>query len=153
MGVYWIEIGVNDTKNFILNAIINITIEDTTSPEWSSSLVNQVVDYGKNSSYLVDAWDLSGIAFFWINDTIHFDIDSTGLITNISSLRIGVYWIEIRAYDPYNNYCSAIIKLTVKDPAQQPDVGDIDYTTIIIIISIIGIPLIISIIIIVKKRK
>ncbi|MFX1389734.1 MAG: hypothetical protein ACFE9Z_06725 [Promethearchaeota archaeon] len=70
---------------------------DITDPTWNSIPEDQIIEFGADLSYDVDASDLSGIAYYWINDTINFSIDSNGLITNAISLGAGNYWLEIRA--------------------------------------------------------
>ncbi len=65
-------------------------------------------------SYNLNAYDISGISEWWINDTINFMIDSNGLITNRVSLSLGVYWLEVRAYDVYGRYCSKNFKVVVE---------------------------------------
>jgi hypothetical protein len=84
------------------------------SPTWDVLPTDQIIEYGDDFSYDLDASDSSGINNWWINDTVNFAIDSEGLITNIVSLSVGVYWLETRAYDAYGRYCSAIFKVTVE---------------------------------------
>jgi hypothetical protein len=114
IAVYWIEIRAYNPSTYFCSAVINITVVDTTPPSWDSDPTDQLLELGNSFSYDVNASDFSGIAYYWINDTINFSINGNGLIINISSLNSGEYWVELRAYDPYNNYCSAIIKIVVQ---------------------------------------
>jgi hypothetical protein len=115
VGVYWLEVRAYDPYANYCTATFKVTVEDTTDPTWDESLTNQVVEYCTGFSYDVNASDHSGITSYWINDTGTFSIDITGVITNSTALPVGVYWLEIRAYDPYTNYCTATIQVTVHD--------------------------------------
>ncbi|MBD3254502.1 MAG: hypothetical protein GF383_05385 [Candidatus Lokiarchaeota archaeon] len=126
VGVYWLEIRACDPYNNNVTKIINITIEPSTPPEWDETIKDQFLEYGSNFFYDVNATDLSGIDFYWINDTINFTVDTDGVITNKSVLFIGVYWLEIRACDNYNNNATAIINVTVQDTTPPEWVEPID---------------------------
>jgi len=40
---------------------------------------------------------------------------------------VGVYWLEVRAYDPYGYYCTVDIKITVQDTTDPTwDVTPVD---------------------------
>jgi hypothetical protein len=88
---------------------------DATAPSWNQLPTNQVVDCGTSFRYDVNASDASGISYYSVNDTTHFAIDSNGVITNTTALPVGVYGLEVRAYDPYANYCTATLTVTVQD--------------------------------------
>ncbi|MCK4287077.1 MAG: hypothetical protein KAX18_12785, partial [Candidatus Lokiarchaeota archaeon] len=78
--------------------------------------------------------------------------DANGIISNTTLLSEGIYWLEVRAYDPDGQYCSAIIKITVEISTIP---GDQDFTTWIIVIgigSVIGLSVIIYVVVR-KKRK
>jgi hypothetical protein len=92
-----------------------VTVQDTTDPTWDSPPTDQIVEYGNDLNYDLDASDLLGIASWEINDTINFNIDSNGIITNVGTLTVGDYGLEVRAYDPSGNYCSATFTVTVQD--------------------------------------
>ena len=114
IGDYWIRIVSYDLYDNYCDAVIRITVIDTTAPTWDQTPSDQTIEYGVGLSYDVDASDLSGIYAYTINNT-NFDINLNGLITNVVALAVGEYWIEIRAYDPYGLYCSAVIKINVVD--------------------------------------
>ena len=64
----------------------------------------------------MNATDTSGISEYWLNNTTYFNIDNiTGVITCIGQVPVGIYWLEIAAYDPSNHNCSITIKVTVQD--------------------------------------
>ncbi|MFW9971594.1 MAG: WD40 repeat domain-containing protein [Candidatus Odinarchaeota archaeon] len=147
---YWIEIRAYNPSDYFCSAVINITVVDTTPPSWDSYPVDQLVELGNELYYDVDASDFSGIASYWINDTINFNIDANGLIVNANSLSTGDYWIEIRAYDPFDNYCSFIIKITVSSSVKPPQIPGYE---LIIMFNLIGIAIIGFIIYIWKQQK
>jgi large repetitive protein len=95
--------------------IITITVSDTTTPTWSLLPTDQSSEYGFDFAYQVIATDLSSINAYWLNDTTYFAIDFIGLITNLTDVPVGIYSIEIRAYDVDSNYCSANITITITD--------------------------------------
>ncbi|MHA1613422.1 MAG: right-handed parallel beta-helix repeat-containing protein [Candidatus Thorarchaeota archaeon] len=94
--------------------VVQVSVIDTTPPEWTEIPVDQTIEIWQSFYYDVNASDLSGIASYWINDTINFDINSDGIVI-ATALEVGVYGLEIRAYDPYGNYCSIEIQVTIED--------------------------------------
>ncbi len=114
---YGLNITVFDSYDNRLSAIFSITIEppepDTTPPDWVTLHIYQTIEYGEPLQVQVVAWDESGIDHLWLNDTTHFTLDVLGVITNATVLEPGIYRLEVRAYDPYDNYCSAILVVTV----------------------------------------
>lgn len=116
---YGLNITVYDSYNNSLSAIFSITIEppepDTTPPDWVILHIYQTIEYGEPLQVQVVAWDESGIDHLWLNDTTHFTLDVLGVITNATVLEPGIYRLEVRAHDPYDNYCSAILVVTVLD--------------------------------------
>jgi len=88
---------------------------DTDAPIWDQTPRDQIIKYGEYFSYDINASDISGINYYWINDTSIFFINNEGIIVSITMLNLGQYWVEIRAYDPYDNYISTEIKITVKN--------------------------------------
>ena len=118
----WEQIG-NGTIQFILFANDTngnegfketLIFKDTIPPEWIGEPENQFIEYGDNLYYDLEAFDLSGISYWWINDTINFHINNSGEITNLIALEEGFYSVEIRAYDVLDNYCSKTIRITVE---------------------------------------
>jgi hypothetical protein len=121
VGVYWLEVRAYDSYGYYCTAAIKITVQDTTDPTWDVTPIDRVLEFGDALNYDLDASDLTGITLYWINDTSNFNIDSNGVLTNTTILNPGTYWLELRAYDPYDNYCSGIIKIVVKVPEDLPE--------------------------------
>lgn len=126
IGVFRVKVWVNDTENNIQSASFNIIVQDTTSPNWNPTPSNYVIKFGDDLIYDLGATDLSGIDHWWINDTTHFSIDENGTITNVLALNGGEYWLEVRAYDPYDNYCTYIIRITVETTPTPPWISGYD---------------------------
>ncbi|MHA2148038.1 MAG: cadherin repeat domain-containing protein [Candidatus Thorarchaeota archaeon] len=115
VGYYGIEVRVYDTQNNYQTAIFQVTVRDTTSPTWTPALSDQIIEFGQPFNYDVSASDLSGIASYLISPISFFSIDISGEITNKTNLTVGVYGLTISAFDPYNNFVSTPITITVQD--------------------------------------
>jgi len=160
VGVYWLEIRACDPYNNNASAIINVTVVDTTSPAWDFTPITQTIEFGAGFSYDLNASDLSGIAHWWISDTANFSINGMGVVSNATTLSVGEYWLEIRACDPYNNYCTIVIKIIVQssptDGDGDDDTGPQDLTfpmeNLLILIGIIGGVAAIGIVVVIMRR-
>ena len=86
---------------------------DTIAPTWSITPTDQVITIGVAFSYQVQAVDASGIASYLVNDTVNFTISSTGLITNLTSLVLGAYGLNVSASDQSGNTIFREITITV----------------------------------------
>ncbi|MHA1674673.1 MAG: hypothetical protein ACTSYI_13725 [Promethearchaeota archaeon] len=113
---------VNDTtNNQVTTSTYTISVIDTIVPTWVVTPTDQTIEFGSGFTYPVEATDLSGIAEYWINDTSHFNITQTGIISNATLLSVGNYSVELRAYDSPGNFQSATIKVTVFSTTAPPD--------------------------------
>jgi len=115
VGIYNLEIRALDPYNNYCSASISVTVQDTTDPTWDEQPADQIIEFGHEFYYDVDASDLSGISSYWVSLPSQFTIDSAGVIRNRTQLSVGTYNLEIRAYDPYGHFCSAFISATVRD--------------------------------------
>lgn len=113
-GTYNYTLWLNTTSNRVISDSVKVIIQDTANPEWTVIPENQNIEFGEDFSYLLQASDLSGISYYWVNDTTRFEIVEN-LIENLEVLPIGSYGIEVRAFDQYDNFCSATITVTVQD--------------------------------------
>ncbi|MHA2130228.1 MAG: Loki-CTERM sorting domain-containing protein, partial [Promethearchaeota archaeon] len=119
-------------------------------PIWDQTPIDITINYGESFIYDVNASDSSGIAYYWLNETTYFTIGSTGIITNITALLPGNYWIEIRGYDPFGFYIIATIKLTVLSSGLRQSGNEIPGYDIGFLFSAI---LVVSTILIKKRRR
>lgn len=103
LGVYWLEILINDTSNNINSIILTIIVVDLSAPTWINVQNNHTINYGDSFRYNIDAIDNCGIDEFWINDTSFFQINSYGLISNITQLQADKYWLRVFVNDTSGN--------------------------------------------------
>jgi len=96
-------------------AVFSMTVQDTTPPSWNPLPTDLEVEVGSPFVYDLNATDLSGIDTWWTNSTTYFTVDIQGILTNKTLLPVGIYAVEVRAYDPYGNNCSAVFTVTVED--------------------------------------
>jgi len=88
---------------------------DSGGPTWNPNPSDKVVECNTPFIYDVDATDPSGIQSYWVNDSINFQINSEGVITNKSKLSVGDYWLEIGVRDTDGNENNATVKIRVQD--------------------------------------
>ncbi len=132
-GLYSLNVSVCDLFGNRLTTSFSIIVEppelDTTPPIWTTLSIDLTIEYGLPVQVQLGAWDTSGIDHFWLNDTGHFTLDEEGVIRNATVLDTGVYRLEVRAYDPYDNYCSATLILTVLEDTTITTTVTISTTT------------------------
>lgn len=90
------------------------TIIDNLGPRFTSAS-NNVSERLDSINHQVTALDLSNPINYVINDSIRFNISSTGNITNNTYLPVGDYYLTITAIDGKGNQANATIKITVED--------------------------------------
>lgn len=115
VGTYHLHIIVYDVYGNHDDGIFDVMVIDTTCPEWITEPVNQVLELGTEYSFECEAYDIDCIESYWINDTTNFLVDGAGHLVSNSVLDIGVYGLEVRAYDPSDNYCTISISIEVVD--------------------------------------
>ena len=116
VGEYGLTIYVSDIYNNELSTQITIYVRDTTPPIWITEPSDQMLEYGEQLDYWLEAWDLSGIDLWEINDTDNFAISILGQIENIVPLKPGDYVLNVSAIDPYGNRISTVFTITVFAP-------------------------------------
>ncbi len=130
VGIYWLNISVNDTSGNMNSTTISITVQDTTPPSWVQTPTDKTIENGTSFYYDVNATDLSGVSAYFINDTTNFAIDkTTGVITNATYLDLGTYYLRISVNDTYNNVRYADISITVTADRAAPVISNINVTT------------------------
>ncbi len=124
VSIYWLEVRAYDPFGNNCTGVFRVVCLDTSLPSWATQPTNQIVEYGDQLTFYLDAVDFSGIQFYRLNDTEHFFVDSEGLVTNATPLSIGIYWIRVVAFDPSLNNCTATILITVSDTTAPMWVGE-----------------------------
>jgi hypothetical protein len=114
--VYGLQVGVNDTLGNVLTTTFTVTVQDTTSPTWVTTPVDQVLAAGLLLDYQLEATDLSGIDQWAVDDITNFAVDNTGHLTGTTPLAPGDYSLTITVADPYDNELSATITITQLAP-------------------------------------
>ena len=118
-GNYPLNATVVDPYGNLLTGIFTVTVSaettDVTAPVWISTPTAQILSYGEPLTLQLVAWDASGISYGWVNDTDHFTIDESWILRNVSVLEPGLYRLEVRMYDSFDNFCSANFTVTVLD--------------------------------------
>lgn len=129
----------NHTENFASTGIINITAiteegnytkafetwwvnvtsaADTIAPYFTNTGSNRTVTFG---AYTIgedfNATDAVGFDSYSINDTVNFQINSTGFLKNITMLAVGTYVINITINDTSNNQNGTLWELVITQAA------------------------------------
>jgi hypothetical protein len=111
LGVYWLNISVNDTSNNINWSVIKINVTDLTAPI-ITSISNTTIEIKKPVAKQFSAYDFFGIKTWSVNDS-KFTINSTGYLRNATALTIGTFWLNVTVTDNYNNIAWDEIYITV----------------------------------------
>ncbi len=99
VGVYGLRVWVNDTSNNVIDTTFTVTVIDTKPPLWVETPQNQTVVSGISFVCDFDATDPSGIAEWWVDDSVHFTIDWTGRLRTIGILQPGAYGLRVYVSD------------------------------------------------------
>ncbi|MFX1603467.1 MAG: nitrous oxide reductase family maturation protein NosD [Promethearchaeota archaeon] len=120
IGIYGLKVVVTNIYLSELTADFYVWVRDTIPPAWMIAPTDQTLEYGEGIDYQVAVIDLSGIEHWELSDTVHFtlttsdhSLGSTAHITNATTLEPGVRYLQITAYDPYDNFCTATITVRV----------------------------------------
>ncbi len=131
VGVYGVQVWVNDTWGNTLTGFFAITVVDTLAPTWDEPPQNQTIEYGATYVYDFDATDPSGIGEWWVDDTIHFVIDWLGQIRTVGILEPDTYGVRVYVSDIHGNSLSVsitveVIATTTTTPTTNTSVQGID---------------------------
>ncbi len=118
------------TYTYLLENFIVQFAEDN-APDWDQTPEDQLIQEGESFYYDVNASDTSGVEYS-INDTENFNITSEGIITNSLDLSGGVYPLEIRVNNPFNNSIEAVINVRVISSSNG--IPGFDFNMILILI-------------------
>jgi hypothetical protein len=92
-------------------------------------VTDQEVEYQEIFVYQLEAFDLSPLTDWHVNDTMHFAINKDGIITNNSLLELGIYGLQVNVSDGHGNILEGEFSVTVYD-GTTPSInhpGDIQY--------------------------
>ncbi len=117
VGIYGLQVWLNDTWGRELTGVFAVTVQDTTEPNWVETPSNQIFEYGAVLDVQLAAWDLSGVSHWAINDTVNFIITNTGRLLNLSISGPGTFGLIITAYDVFDNPLSITVTITAMAPA------------------------------------
>jgi len=133
---YDIVVGFAGNDDFVPYDLIvtNYIVQfaEDNAPEWDQIPEDQLIQVGDSFFYDVNASDTSGVAYS-IDDTVNFNITSEGIITNSLNLSVGVYPLEISAYNSFNNSLTTTINIRVKSLSSNGIPG-FDFNMILIMI-------------------
>ncbi|MGY5881434.1 MAG: C-type lectin domain-containing protein, partial [Candidatus Thorarchaeota archaeon] len=115
VGEYSFNIFVNDSYGDFLNKTITLTVEPHKAPEWIATPTNQLVEFGEDFEYDLEATDTAGIDTWVVNNTIDFMIDGNGMITSITALPVGEHPVEVIVTDILGNSTIAEFIIAVVD--------------------------------------
>jgi len=115
-GTYFVNVTVNDTFNNINSTITQIDVIDSISPYWLSTPSNVSIYTNQSVQQDYDAFD-DGVNYltYTINNTINFNINSTGGLTNITTLSATIYYINLSVNDSNGFEISTIILVNVSN--------------------------------------
>ncbi|TFH28866.1 MAG: BspA family leucine-rich repeat surface protein, partial [Promethearchaeota archaeon] len=142
IGKYYLEVFVNDTSGNVISAAFSIRVWEIISPVWTTIPADQILIEGESLNYHVSATDNVGIDCYWLDDTVTFQIDGTGIfllwlndtnmfqidadgvITNRTTLVVGVYYLTIYVNDTSGNEISVDISIEVQDAPTEDEPTD-----------------------------
>jgi parallel beta-helix repeat protein len=101
--------------SFTISATFRIDINDTLIPTWDEEPIDQFHEFGQAFSYDLNASDAWDIDRYWTNATTYFSMNSNTGVLYAANPPVGIYGIEVRAYDPEDKYVSAVFTVTVAD--------------------------------------
>ncbi|MFW9835408.1 MAG: NosD domain-containing protein, partial [Candidatus Thorarchaeota archaeon] len=130
--------GVGDTPHIIEGTAGNQDTLPVMGIQWTVSPGDRVIEEGQQFVFDLDVEDYYWSDQKWsINDTAHFMIDSNGMITNIVSLSIGDYPIEVTVTG--GGVLREVFTLSVVLPNMAPiaveDSYTVDEDTILIVLA------------------
>jgi len=114
IGLYNLNIIVNDTASNINSNSMWVNVSDTTLPIFTV-IVNQTIEFGDALAYDINATDLSGIDTYVVNDTTNFKINSNGYLENNTGLSVKQYNLNISVNDTEGNSVWNLMWVNVSD--------------------------------------
>ncbi len=153
VGEYVLEVTVDDIYSNALTAVITVTVEDTTAPEWVETPEDQDLHYGDYLVYDLNATDLSGIASWEVEDTARFSVDYQGRIRSLVSLAPGTHGVTVHVTDTHGNVLTGNFVVTVAPDTSGGSIGPNIWTSTIPFIAGVGATLVVGSVVCVASRR
>jgi len=130
---YWNISCIDHANNSNTSTMRRFTVD--TTPPYFINLTNATIYDNESLYYDVNASDNGvGVHQFSINWTSTFSINATsGLITNISILNAGLYYINVTVNDTLNNRNSSILLVNVSATNSPPIIFYVNQTNITLV--------------------
>jgi len=132
--VYGLNITIADSLGNSVSRVFKVTVlsTDEIAPTWDEQPTNQLIEFGDGLRYNLNASDASGIDDWWIDDTTLFAIDGNGIVTNTTTLPVGLFSILVFTNDTQGNLLSASFTVTVQDTTSpswiiEPEDRDLEF--------------------------
>jgi hypothetical protein len=106
---------VNDTLGREIDHEFTVFVDDSTDPTWDELPTNKYQEYGEDFRYDLNASDLAGVSAWYVNDSVTFEIDTSGVIQNITDLSVRTYGLLVTAEDAHGNTLEGAFDLLVND--------------------------------------
>ncbi len=114
IGTYGVLVLAIDPYGNSVVAEISITFVDTRAPTMTTAITEYVVELGHTLDIQLSASDPSGVDHWTVNHT-DFSISETGVLTVPDTIGVGVYHLEVRAFDPFDHNVTGHVRITVQD--------------------------------------
>ncbi|MGY5875482.1 MAG: NosD domain-containing protein [Candidatus Thorarchaeota archaeon] len=115
VGIYGMEVLTSDSLGNTASVEFSIEVQDTISPMWIIEPTDVIVYTNQEIDIQFEAWDLSGISQWTVDNTVAFAITSNGRLVSISGLSAGTYTLTVSAFDSHNNPCVAVFSIIVRE--------------------------------------
>jgi hypothetical protein len=96
VGLYPLDIFVNDTQGNIRSASITLTVSLDPSI-WIIDPEDQIAEFYQDFKYSLIAYAPGDFSEWWLNDSINFNIDNGGVVSNATTLEVGTYGLHVIA--------------------------------------------------------
>jgi hypothetical protein len=115
VGLYNLNVNINDSSNNINSSVFFVNVTDTIAPYFVNLPQNQTVAYGSSFAYQINASDNYNVSNYTINDTTNFKINSSGYLENATPLSVRIYNLNVNINDTFNNTNSSVFFVNVTD--------------------------------------
>jgi len=130
VGNYTVTISVNDTQSLFVSHLINVEIvfNDVNAPTWNETPTDITLEYPATVAIQYNASDNAAVDIYYITSNVNFSMTTTGLLTNATTLGLGIYIVNISVNDTSNNIRTNLITINVSDTTAPVIFGVLNYT-------------------------